>query len=221
MPITRYVKHYAPELAHDYEFGLNPDLLKAKLDVAVPSGTRFEQNLHLKLRLADLWSSPERREEVARYYVSTWGRIRGNKATTLQRYVDTVGAGGCPPFKGIPSWSKVATAADPRRYAIFDARVALSLNAIQFLDKPPAARAQLFPLLSSRNKLISRVAPRLYAEGKRLGWTIVPEADVYATYLNLLKRASSGLANPLPLARAEMVLFARAPHLASDVDRRL
>jgi len=38
------------------------------------------------------------------------------------------------PFSGIASYSKIFSIKDPDRYAIFDARVSASLNAIQLIE---------------------------------------------------------------------------------------
>ena len=99
--------------------------------------------------------------KVARYFVSDWGGVRSNRDKTLNKYISWINEGKYPnTIGGIASYSKMYSFYDPDMYAIYDARVAVSLNMIQFIaDKP----FLFFPYLKGRNKKIEavRVHPKL------------------------------------------------------------
>ena len=111
--------------------------------------------------------------------------------------------------------SKVLAAADPSQHAIFDARVSLALNVLQL--GAGHGMQVLFPALPGQNKSISTAATRLQAQALAAGWRRLQGDEVYSTYIETLQVASQGLPGPLPLATAEMVLFAHAPQLAARV----
>lgn len=213
--IRSFVHRYASALGRDYTFDMNPTSLHAGTKLRVMGATPFDRNIDLKLKLATAWRSGdiEYRKVLAHYYVSTWGGIRRNSPDRLAQYVDHASRDAVPPFRGIASWSKVMTAADPTRYAIFDARVSFTLNAIQ-LDA--ASRDAIrFPALPTRNKALGIAMPKLLRQAAaQPHWGAIDKDDVYTAYLELLRHSAVGLPGPLPLATAEMVLFARAPDLA-------
>ena len=72
--------------------------------------------------------------ELIEYYISTWGGIHTNSEESMMEY-STLSASELIKLgkKGIASWSKAIVVHDPEEYAIFDARVAISLNCIQKL----------------------------------------------------------------------------------------
>ena len=185
--------------------------------VRVSGATSYERNIDLKVKLHQLWQHSDQamRERIARYYVVVWGGIKRNKQDKLTEYVNAACAGNLPPAQGVASWSKVLAAADPHNHAIFDARVSLSLNALQFL-RPHSPRWR-FPELPSQNNLVREAGPRLACRAEQAGWGQIPRALVYPTYLRILQIAAPGLPGPLPLATAEMVLFARTEELVAQV----
>jgi hypothetical protein len=100
---------------------------KLPLGVSLPEGNRYAQNVALKLELHRIWSisNPSQRFAIAKYYVSTWGGVPKNNDETLTGYVtqepDSVISGNGK--TGVASWSKVLCIRDPKKYAIFDARI--------------------------------------------------------------------------------------------------
>ena len=76
--------------------------------------------------------------------------------------------------KGIASWSKAIVVHDPNEYAIFDARVAISLNCIQKLYG--LNYAVLFPVLPSRNKIVALGNKLIRATAKSESWEKAYEA---------------------------------------------
>jgi len=214
--VAAYIERHEPQLATSYAWSPKEDQLRQLLGLTLTGRNGFERNLNLKRQLGALWiAQPSRRHAIADYYVRIWGGIRGNASGKIAGYADAVAAGNVLPFDGVASWSKVATAADPDRAAIFDARVSVSLNALQILSGRPGAG--LFPILPSRNNVIKAVNPLLRAGARSRGWAIVNKNEAFDAYLRLLELASHRLTGPLRIARAEMVLFANALDLAAQV----
>lgn len=215
--VRRYVHTHHGAVSQQPTWTINERALSRRLGLVVSGASSFEQNINLKLQLADLWArSPLRvRRQIARYYVIDWGGIKRNSDARLNAFVQAAAKSRVPALAGVASWSKVLTASDPRNHAIFDARVALALNVLQL--KAGRRERLHFPALPSQNAVISEAAKALRAYARAAGWTRLPPADVYPTYIEVLQAAAKGLPGPLPLATAEMVLFAHAPRLAKRV----
>jgi hypothetical protein len=214
--VAAFLEQHEPHLAVTYQWSPKEEQLLELLGLRLVGRNGFEQNLNLKRQLSELWTSqPAKRYVIADYYVRIWGGIRRNRPGKIDGYTDSVAAGNVLPFDGVASWSKVATAADPDKAAIFDARVSVSLNALQVLAGHEAAA--LFPILASQNKAIKAINPLLNAGARSRRWAKVNKEEAFDAYLRLLRLASRRLAGPLPIARAEMVLFAHAVDLANQV----
>lgn len=215
--IRRYVHAHHVGLGADFVWRLNERTLTDRLGITVSGASSCARNIDLKAKLSARWrrSDLTTRIGIARYYVVDWGGVKRNHDATLRRYVDCAVLNEFPRLAGVASWSKVFTAADPRRYAIFDARVALSLNALQLA--PGNRERFLFPALPSQNKAVTAAAKALRARALAEGWTGLPSDAVYPRFLRVLQEAAEGLPGALPLATAEMVLFAHAPQLATRV----
>jgi hypothetical protein len=215
--VRRYVHAHHADLPAQFEWRLNETTLAERLGLAVAGDTSYARNIDLKAKLSSLWerSTLATRMDIARYYVADWGGVKRNHETTLSVYVHAAAQDQLPALPGIASWSKVFTAADARRYAIFDARVALSLNALQL--EPGNRERFLFPDLPSQNRTVKAAAKAVRAQALAQGWTKLRADTVYPMFLQVLREAADGLPQPLPLATAEMVLFAHAPNLAMRI----
>lgn len=178
----------------------------------------YDANVQLKQHLAQRWelASREQQLELAKFVVAKWGGVRGNKPETLAAYVDELQkAQPATPLKGIASYSKIFSIAKPTQYAIYDARVAACLNAIQWLA---GAQGVAFHYVTGRNNVVGNSLKKigfthnptfalkaLYAKG----WTEIRKDDCYATYLQLLQRCAAEL-DGAPIYQLEMLLFALA-----------
>lgn len=174
-------------------------------------GRSLEDNLALRDSLHRTWKKrPERRLEIATWYVRRWGGVTKNKQETIKSFVDALGNGELPScMSGVASWSKIAAISDPSRWAIFDARVAFSLNALQHIERGRVSEA--FPLLPSRNTLVRRaLVPLRLANNLRVPMSNDNTAR-YLRYLQILRMSKRGL------QRMEMALFSAAERLARDV----
>lgn len=186
-----------------------------------------QQNIELKWHLAKHWASAaiDERIRIATWIVSDWGGIRRNSEMTILAYVNQADAERpATPFTGISSYSKVLAIKDPERFAIFDARVAASINAIQLLGvsrsnlKPSNSLA--FTIPAGRNGAVTDFRSNVgsLASLVRAGFALVEADSTYGMYLTLLSEIERRLGG-LSLLQIEMVLFARAPALCDDARR--
>lgn len=189
------------------------------------SGTNFEANIELKLNLNESWhSKPESRKKIVKWIVADWGGIRGNKEQTLENYYQLALKETPPtPLSGIASFSKVLAIKNPLKYAIYDARVAVSLNAIQMVLK--ASEGKAFPYLPGRNNItgnwnykkrkgfsVNKASSIQTLTSAPYAWEKVPDDKAYTVYLELLEELSKVLS--VPIYCLEMALFSQAEELA-------
>lgn len=180
----------------------------------------YEANVALKKFLHNRWVSAAtdaQRVEVSEFVIADWGGVRRNSRSTLKRYIDEIEKENpATPMKGVASYSKLFSIAQPDRYSIYDARVAACLNAIQYQADPRNGVA--FNYCPGRNNQIGNAKTRtgfVYEEEFRVrtlvgsGWTRIRRDDTYSLYLQLL---SDCLAELPKYERHdfEMVLFANA-----------
>lgn len=174
----------------------------------------YENNILLKENSKIIWQQFGG-AKLANWIISEWGGIRGNKKSTLQKYIDRIQAGDVPlELKGVASYSKILSFVNPEKYAIYDARVAISLNAIQLLSKQKYGLA--FRYLPGRNTALKRFREHPRTAYQALidsGWRSMQPDDTYTTYLELLRTALENLTSS-NLYHLEMSLFADAENLA-------
>jgi hypothetical protein len=175
----------------------------------------FHQNLNLKHELTNQYKkvSKDKKEikKLIKYYIYDWGGIHKNSDTTLNSYcdkspVDLIKNGK----KGIASWSKALTVVNYKEYAIFDARVSVSLNGLilQYLGES----AEFFPILPTRNKEIKEFNQKLRQKINRQD--IIDSVLFYQTYLGIIKMVAKEL--NVDIAEVEMCLFAYSEEIARN-----
>ncbi len=191
----------------------------------------YQANVRLKGSLQNAWENSNdddnTRNDIAEWVIKNWGGIKTNKPKTIARYAtEARSASPETPIQGIASFSKVLAASNPEKYAIYDARVAVSLNAIQLLAGV-GDDGIAFPYLPGRNKITgdtsskpqrgfsTKVAFSRKTLCGSLQWQKIRRDDAYSAYLNLLAN--------LPKYRIyelEMTLFAQAETLACTAMER-
>lgn len=174
----------------------------------------FAKNIFLKKISADIWSRSDKLMLV-NWIVRDWGGIRGNKNETLKQYIEEINQGQYPSkIKGVATYSKILSFMDPQKFAIYDARVAISLNAIQLISG--VKKGVAFCYLPGRNAALNlfRKEPSTHinvlGDG---GWQKINSDDCYAMYIRSLKAASKIIGNE-NLYELEMSLFADAERLS-------
>lgn len=182
--------------------------------IKLPIGNQYVKNIALKKSLNEKWekaSNHEEKNEIIEYYISTWGGIRTNSAESIRNYsihsasqLITMNE-----IRGIASWSKAIVIHNPNQYAIFDARVSISLNCIQKLYD--ASFKILFPILSSRNKVVDFGNRLIKKVAKEENWYKADNSTFYLDYLEILRTVAVKLKTDI--STVEMLLFAKAEDL--------
>lgn len=178
--------------------------------ISLPEGNQYQKNIALKLKLNQLWNEEldvSRQRELINYYISTWGGIHVNNSETISRYAShppdhLIGQG----IAGVASWSKALVVRDPNQFAIFDARVSVSLNSIQIIYD--LNNKALYPILPSRNKSIFSANSRIKEIAKRDYWRELSSSDFYRSYLELIQDVASTCVTNI--STVEMLLFSKA-----------
>jgi len=211
--LSRFHAKNAPRLDELYRWPI------PRLDIGIPfeqgSDSLTKANMRLKRTLNAAWQDAHeaRRFEIAHWYVARWGGVKRNKRETLEDIVaasekELLSRG----MSGIATWSKVLVVKDPDRYAIFDARVATSINALQLIGRHE--RPILFPSLPSQNRTITQFQKWLRERGFERS-RYVAKAEVYPAYLEILGDVAKGL-GLASLDEIEMALFANAETLSRE-----
>lgn len=184
-----------------------------------------ELTVQLKRHLHGRWSLSDHAEKLrlANWVISDWGGITANHPTTIERHLHLVEDDEPEkPWNGIASYSKVLAIADPERYAVFDCRVAVSLNAIQLMQgihilafKYPVGRNTELTPDKGRIGFTHIFTPE-YLEDK--GFVKIRPRYTYRIYTELLHavREQTGRS----ILATEMDLFARAEDF-SRMTRRM
>lgn len=223
--LIKYFEKRLPSIDSDYSWKIPPVLAEFGL-----KGEGYEPNKNLKFHFQKKWKAASRSEkqEIAKLVVSDWGGVRGNRPETIQHYVDRISASDFDmPLKGVASYSKILAIVDPLKFAIYDARVAVSLIAIQYLSKNTPKVA--FHYVAGRNKITGDNQGRGFVHHpaftrkalKGSGWRQIPSKDNYNEYIETLSTVRDRLQSidrfrETELYDLEMSLFANAEKLATE-----
>jgi hypothetical protein len=178
--------------------------------------TPLECNQALKRHVAARWQHAEHHEKLrlAQWIVSDWGGIRGNAPNTIERHAQLADMQDPPtPIDGVASYSKVLAFTKPARFAIYDARVAACLNALQIACVPSDTRLY-FTHLAGRNTKIEAFKKRFRATHPRAdGFRRAPRSEIYQHYLTLLAELSDLSGEPIEIF--EMAFFSEAERICT------
>lgn len=207
----------------DYQWQI-PDQLSFMV-----SGQGFQNNVKLKMQFHERWkiANNENRIKITNEIISIWGGVRGNKKETIEIYVNKYSAefNDCP-LKGVASYSKLLSIIEPKRFAIYDARVAVSLNAIQFLAD--VKNGIIFNYIDGRNNITGNklnktgfryLQPFTKKSLKAKAWRTLPNDNTYHEYLATLQDIQAALPTH-HLYEFEMSLFANAEKLATKAIKK-
>jgi hypothetical protein len=174
-----------------------------------------KQNIELRYHLKTCWANADAQEKtrLATWIIKDWGGIGRNNQATIDGYVamaDTPAP--TTPFTGVSSYSKVLSMRDPDKFAIYDARVAASLNAIQLilhLQGVSSVNFLAFPTPSSRNKEVIRFCKMFPSKilTETYGFQRVPDDDAFSVFLKILGELQKQMNRRI--LQIEMELFAR------------
>lgn len=174
-----------------------------------------DECIEMKHHLTELWGRANETEkaDLAHWIVSGWGGVRANSLKTLARYLTAINSSNYPTsLQGVASYSKILSVVDCRQYAIYDARVAAALNAVQLLY--PGELSHYYSYVPSRNGVIRRFMqayPKTELVGQR-GWQEVSWNGGYKAYCQLLLDLKTQFPGR-EIYHFEMTLFSMAPEL--------
>jgi hypothetical protein len=209
------------EIFDDF-FERNPSLPYNYIWPRNKSGWNYHKTVEWKLQKSCEWKllTAQQKFQLAEDIVKKWGGIKMNSPKTIERYAVLADMPEPPsPLAGIATYSKIFAIADPEKYAIYDARVAAALNAVQLLYGKPDYQRVFFNYGKGRNKSISgeegfeKRFPRDYLIKERR-WQPIDKDNTYEMYIGLLLalRERRGEA----LHHFEMTLFANAEDLCLE-----
>jgi hypothetical protein len=191
------------------------DRNKIPKGVTITIGSQYSENLKLKYELHKLFKMGDKKmnAELIEYFIKTWGKIKGNKPETMENYKNETHPKKLieKGVKGVASWSKALTIHDPDKYAIFDARVSVSLNCLQIINSTTSKL--LFPLLPSQNNKIKHTNKLLKGNCMKR-WDLAQNNCFYLQYIGLLKAVAKEVKSNI--VTIEMLLFAKAEDLAKS-----
>jgi hypothetical protein len=179
----------------------------------------YNANVELKRCLHNQWNlaSYEKKCDLAKIIVGDWGGVRGNYQKTLNGYVDAITTQNpATPLNGVASYSKIFSIVQPDQYAIYDARVAACLNAVQL--NAEIENGVCFNYVQGRNNIVgSSVKKCGFTQTPQFskmalinaGWSRLEKNETYAKYnevLSLCLKELSGRSR----YELEMTLFATA-----------
>lgn len=212
--LNKYFKKELPRLRDTYSW------IIPKLEGVHYAGLcDYESNVKLKKLFHMQWlkANASERLVLAKRVVADWGGVKGNHPETMARYVDEVHEENPKtPLKGVASYSKIFSIVNLDKYAIYDARVAVCLNAIQWNLSSKYLVA--FNYISGRNNITGNTVKRSgFAYDQRFkvkslhanGWHSLKRDDTYQFYLNTLYECLKSFPK-YKLYDLEMVLFSNA-----------
>lgn len=186
--LCEWFEQKLPTIKHDYDWR-----------VPIMSGfipkykTGYENTIALKTFLRNLWfeSDDEEKLNVAKLIIGEWGGIKTNRTSTLEWYIQEVQLDDPEtPLHGVSSFSKLYAVIKPEEFAIYDARVAVCLNSIQYNKNIKGGSIFNFTT-SSRNAVIKKYFSMPEFKPKNLYennlWFKMAKDDTYRAYVNLLK----------------------------------
>ena len=215
--VATYYKSNCHKLNKKYHWKVNIDNLpfsNFKLD----GSNLLEINLSLKKVLNRKFiksSSKADRIAITKYYIYYWGGIHSNAKSKIEFYATEdvhkiIELGN----KGIASWSKALTVRNSKKYAIFDARVSVSLNGIIYNEF--GKKGMYFPLLTTRNETIRKFHKDFRRE---IGIeNYLPSGTFYELYLNIIHAVAKECNTSI--SEIEMCLFAFAEEVALNTFKK-
>jgi len=228
--VADYLRNYKGMLPDLYNWALDEKILLDRFGIDVSkSSSTLDKNVLLKKELTRIVQdngTKENKIKIANYIIKDWGGIRrfgrGEEIVTSFEEVEFTETmpGHHYYFKGISSWSKYLGIIAPRWACIYDARVAYSLNVINYIS---GSRHPIFPGPSGRNSKITLldietllIAAKIqeldtYSPREIKRKQYINEDEVYRTYINLIHELHGELWEPTdPIQYTEMLLFAIA-----------
>ena len=226
-----YFSSYGIENVKTYQWpkkGPSLDELLHQYDptLRLEGSTNYEKNVSLKILLSDQYSRGNLDlDKVSKWIISSWGKKK-KISKNLDEYLTHVKDKKYPnSLEGVASYSKLFAMLYPLEFAIYDARVAVSLNVIQLLSEEK--QGIFFPYLSGRNRItgyqntgrgfsnIGQFKKEQIERTSQKNWIFLSKRNVYQLYNSLLLKLCKQ--NACKLWDIEMLLFSKAEDLVLQI----
>ncbi len=231
--IAEYLRRYTGQLPDLYNWNPDEMILLDRFGIDVSRcETVLDKNVFLKNELTKYIlnnKSKENKIKIANYIIKDWGGIRrfGRGEEIVTSFQEVEFTETMPKhqyyFRGISSWSKYLSIIAPSWACIYDARVAYSLNVINYIF---GSRYPIFPVPSGRNSKITLldietllIAAKIqkldtYSPREIKQKHYISDDQVYKTYINLIGEVHKELWAPSdPIQYTEMLLFVISDNL--------
>ena len=215
-----------------YTWPIDAAKLREHTGITLGSYSELDRNIELKRELHARFKHAPRdaRERLVRYYVTTWGGIKIGTETfrryACERTEPLAGSG----LDGIASRSKALVLHDPSRYAIYDSRVAATLNYL-VIRRVGHGRGYIgqrdgrkcFPLPPPRAEWTRSAHRACRTLSDRFDIHFYPTAapDFYTDYLRCIREAASMLSDSehrrICMHWVESMLFGMAERCADGL----
>lgn len=212
--INRFIAENFNSIKSDYRWRIKEEHLPA--EVNLDPSSNYVQNLQLKRQLNGFFVDGDFKErlEIINYYIAKWGGVIRNSEETIRIY-STMDCEALIDFRntgGIASWSKALCVRDPKKYAIFDARVSATLNLL-LLENTETDEKLFFPRLPSRNSTIRKINQHI--QESRVSYR--SNRVVYREYMSLIHNAANHVGTDIQTV--EMILFSHPEGLYAALEK--
>ena len=215
-----------------YDWPIDAEKLHEQTGITLRSHSLLDRNIELKRELHPRFRRALRddREKLVDYYVKKWGRINiGDDARRryAREHEATLAGEG---LTNIASRSKALVLHDPSRYAIYDSRVAVSLNYL-LIRRVGHGRGYIgqrdgrkcFPLPQPKAQAIAAAhrACRTLSERFDIPFYAATAPDFYNDYLRVIREAAWRLSDSehrkICMHWVESMLFGMAERCAAGL----
>ena len=234
--IAEFLGSHKESLEKIYTWDFAEKIPKEQFGIIAEGDTWLARNLDLKTKLANRIADNHNMDELTRiadYYIKNWGGIRRftRASEIVEQFREISGTKNPPenfefPFDSISSWSKWASLICPNWACIYDARVAYSINVINYLT---GAKYKIFPIPNGRNTRLGMLDVKTLLLSAKIEVEdnsepaalrrkyFISEKDVYRAYLKIVQEVSKQLwTDESHIHEVEMLLFAIADSVAYE-----
>lgn len=226
--IANYLNGKKDQVAKLYAWKFNEAIPLERFKITVAGNSWYDKTISLKQQLRRyLTENPDSHGHVADYFIKGWGGIKGfrKSAEVVKSFSHLQGkdqrpAAFNPDFESVSSWSKWAALVCPNWACIYDARVAYSINAINYLN---GGDGKIYPAPPGRNTrlqlvdvvtllLMKKLTKDSSSDPKDIALAhFIEEKNVYVEYLDLVTSVSEKIwGDRSKFHDVEMLLFSLA-----------
>lgn len=234
LEIAKYLTPYKDHLDALYQWKFDEEMPRVRFGISINGESWFQKTRDLKTKLVNKVASVESDDElvqIASYFIKDWGGIKRftRSKELVTQFKDVSGSPALPeelnlPYRSVSSWSKWLSLICPEWACIYDARVAYSLNAINYLS---GGKYDIFPMPAGRNTRLNMldVSTLLISSKVEAGDDpqpkalrekyFVAESMAYKEYIELIQKTSIELwEEEGHMHDVEMILFSIADSYA-------